>query len=172
MIIFSWFLSFHDIKYFFLFFSSLFFTPSPSEGLRMVGGANDGSIHVWQERKVYSKPDLLIRLAHPQGAVVTCVIVSPNGFVNLYHFSTRQSFPPINLYHFSTRQSISFLHPSIHITFPPVNPYYFYLSTRQRYTICCKFFSHTKMFLHTRVSCKFFAVFREFDLHFIIFDLC
>ena len=59
----------------------------------MVGGANDGSIHVWQERKVYSKPDLLIRLAHPQGTVVTCVIVSPNGYVVPLHF-----FRPSNIY--------------------------------------------------------------------------
>ena len=49
-------------------------------GLRMIGGANDGSIHVWQERKVYSRPDLLIRVAHPPGTVVTSVTISPNGY--------------------------------------------------------------------------------------------
>ena len=47
----------------------------------MIGGANDGSIHIWQERKSYSKPDLLIRLAHTVGSLVTCVTVSPNGYV-------------------------------------------------------------------------------------------
>ena len=52
-----------------------------STGLRMIGGANDGSIHIWQERKSYSKPDLLIRLAHTVGSLVTCVTVSPNGYV-------------------------------------------------------------------------------------------
>ena len=46
----------------------------------MIGGANDGSIHVWQERKVYSRPDLLIRVAHPPGTVVTSVTISPNGY--------------------------------------------------------------------------------------------
>jgi WD40 repeat protein len=48
-------------------------------GLRMVGGANDGSIHIWQERKVYSKPDLLIRLAHTVGSLVTSVLTSSTG---------------------------------------------------------------------------------------------
>lgn len=56
--------------------------PSPFlAGLRMIGGANDGSIHIWQERKVYSKPDLLIRLAHPVGSLVTSVLTSSTGLV-------------------------------------------------------------------------------------------
>lgn len=47
----------------------------------MIGGANDGSIHIWQERKVYSKPDLLIRTAHPIGTLVTSVMTSSTGWV-------------------------------------------------------------------------------------------
>lgn len=45
----------------------------------MIGGANDGSIHIWQERKVYSKPDLLMRTAHPIGTLVTSVMTSSTG---------------------------------------------------------------------------------------------
>jgi WD40 repeat protein len=32
-----------------------------SDGNKMIGGAADGSIHIWNVRKVYSRPDIVIR---------------------------------------------------------------------------------------------------------------
>lgn len=47
----------------------------------MIAGAADGSIQIWLVRKVYSRPDVLIRPAHglPGGSdvAVTSVVVSP-----------------------------------------------------------------------------------------------
>lgn len=52
-----------------------------NDGNRMIGGASDGSIQIWISRKVYSRPDVLIRPAHV-GAdggeiAVISVVVSP-----------------------------------------------------------------------------------------------
>lgn len=43
----------------------------------MIGGASDGSIQIWISRKVYSRPDVIIRPAHGEGVAVTCVMMSP-----------------------------------------------------------------------------------------------
>lgn len=48
---------------------------SPS-GTKMVGGASDGSVHVWLERKVYSRPDLVLRADCCSKAMLTAVTVA------------------------------------------------------------------------------------------------
>lgn len=48
-----------------------------NDGNRMVGGASDGSIQIWVTRKVYSRPDVLMRPAHTQDVAVTAVVMSP-----------------------------------------------------------------------------------------------
>jgi WD repeat-containing protein 70 len=49
------------------------------DGTKMIGGAADGSLHIWIERKTYTRADAVIRPAHAPDRVVTCVVVSPNG---------------------------------------------------------------------------------------------
>lgn len=43
----------------------------------MIGGAADGSIQIWNARKVYSRPDVIIRPAHGDGVAVISVVISP-----------------------------------------------------------------------------------------------
>ena len=40
--------------------TSCCFTP---EGDKMIGGAADGSVHIWKQKKIYARPDLTIRPA-------------------------------------------------------------------------------------------------------------
>lgn len=48
-----------------------------NDGNRMIAGAADGSIQMWMSRKVYSRPDVIIRPAHGDNVAVTCVAMSP-----------------------------------------------------------------------------------------------
>lgn len=53
-------------------------TISPN-GKYYIGGATDGSIHIWYEKKIYSRADVVIKSAHGVGSsnsFVTCVLVT------------------------------------------------------------------------------------------------
>jgi hypothetical protein len=47
------------------------------DGSRMIGGAADGSIQMWTTRKVYSRPDVIIRPGHGENVSVVCVVLHP-----------------------------------------------------------------------------------------------
>lgn len=49
-------------------------------GNRMVGGAADGSIHVFFERKIYGRADVTIRPGHSPTATVTSVLLARDDF--------------------------------------------------------------------------------------------
>lgn len=53
-----------------------------SNGKFIGGGATDGTIHIWNEKKVYSRPDIIIKNAHGVSgtsmSTVSCITFSPD----------------------------------------------------------------------------------------------
>ena len=49
-------------------------------GSRMVGGGADGSVHVFFERKIYGKADIIIRPCHAPTATVTSVLLAKDDY--------------------------------------------------------------------------------------------
>lgn len=41
-----------------------------------MAGACDGSVHIWNERKIYSRADIILRPAHALGTTLCCVSMS------------------------------------------------------------------------------------------------
>eukprot|EP01038_Epipyxis_sp_PR26KG_P011937 gene11937-15978_t len=81
-----------------------------TNGEKMIGGATDGSIHIWNQKKVYSRADVIIRLDISGGSNVICVTVSPdnsklaarfeNGNIALWNLTqTKEPLKVINSMH-------------------------------------------------------------------------
>ena len=47
-------------------------------GNRILGGASDGSIHIWNERKSYSRADIILRGDYAS-QLISSVVISPDG---------------------------------------------------------------------------------------------
>jgi len=55
--------------------TSCCFSPS---AMKIIGGAADGSVHIWNERKIYSKADLVLRHPACVESAITSVLMSDN----------------------------------------------------------------------------------------------
>lgn len=56
-------------------------------GMKVFAGAADGSIQIWNEKKIYSRADYTVRPAHLSTAQVCSIVVSPDNA----HFASRGS---------------------------------------------------------------------------------